>query len=111
MLVGEAAPSGPVGGKVLASRASQFFASAEARSSRFLIPIRVAAVSWYLMSAKLTCALGAYALLALVAAIALTEPRLKAGVFVLMAALAAKTSIGEIKRRSEQNEQQPTPPE
>ena len=29
MLVGEAAPSGPVGRKVLASRASQFFASAE----------------------------------------------------------------------------------
>ena len=29
MLVGEAAPSGPVGGKVSASRASQFFASAE----------------------------------------------------------------------------------
>jgi len=32
MLVGEAAPSGPVGGKVLASRARQFFASAEASS-------------------------------------------------------------------------------
>ena len=29
MLVGEAAPSGPVGGEVLASRAGQFFASAE----------------------------------------------------------------------------------
>ena len=30
MLVGEAAPSGPVGRKVLASRAGRFFASPEA---------------------------------------------------------------------------------
>ena len=30
MPVGEAAPSGPVGGKVLASKAGQLFASAEA---------------------------------------------------------------------------------
>ena len=49
------------------------------------------------MSAKLFWALAAYALLALVAAILLTEPRLKAGVLVLMAALAAKTWIGELK--------------
>jgi len=37
MLVGEAAQSGPVGGKVLASRAGQFFASADGgRDQRFL---------------------------------------------------------------------------
>jgi len=39
MLVGEAAPSGPVGDKVLASRAGQFFASAEASGfTQFLHP-------------------------------------------------------------------------
>jgi len=58
------------------------------------------------MSAKLLFALGAYVLLAIAAAIVLTEPRLKAGVLVLMAALAAKTWIGELKRRSEQKEGQ-----
>jgi len=61
------------------------------------------------MSAKLLFALGAYVLLAIAAALVLTEPRLKAGVLVLMAALAAKTWIGELKRRSEQKEGQSSP--
>jgi len=58
------------------------------------------------MSAKLFLALGAYVLLGIAAAIVLTEPRLKAGVLVLLTALAAKTWIGELKRRSEQKEGQ-----
>ena len=36
MLIGEAAQSEPIGGKVLASRAGQFFASAEAISQQQL---------------------------------------------------------------------------
>ena len=61
------------------------------------------------MSAKLFLALGAYALLAIVAATVLTDPRLKAAVIVLMAALAVKTWIGELKRRSELKSQQANP--
>lgn len=61
------------------------------------------------MSAKLFLALGAYALLAIVAATVLIDPRLKAAVIVLMAALAAKTWIGELKRRSELKSQPANP--
>lgn len=61
------------------------------------------------MPAKLFLALGAYALLAIVAATVLIDPRLKAAVIVLMAALAAKTWIGELKRRSEQKSEQANP--
>jgi len=61
------------------------------------------------MSSKFLFALVAYVLLAIAAAILLTEPRLKAGVLVLLAALAAKTWIGELKHRSEQKEGQSSP--
>ena len=62
------------------------------------------------MSTKLFFALTVYSILAAVAAVVLTEPRLKAGVLVLMAALACKTWIGELKQRSEQKVRPPSNP-
>ena len=62
------------------------------------------------MSTKLFSALVAYSVLAAVAAIFLTEPRLKAGVLVVMAALACKTWIDELKRRSELKQPPPAKP-
>ena len=62
------------------------------------------------MRTKLFFALVAYSVLAAVAAVFLTEPRLKTGVIVLMAALACKTWIGELKHRSEQKETPPSNP-
>jgi 1,4-dihydroxy-2-naphthoate octaprenyltransferase len=63
---------------------------------------------------KLTAALFGYLLLALVATFVLQEPRLKAALIVLMAALAAKTVIAEMQDRQRAKEAasaQTDPPE
>ena len=46
MLVGEAAPSGPVGGKVLAKRAGQFLASAERLASGLALALVVLSATY-----------------------------------------------------------------
>jgi hypothetical protein len=59
------------------------------------------------MRRKFPVALGAYALLAAVGVLVVEEPRLRAAVLVLLAALAVKTWIAELQYRQAERERLP----
>ena len=56
------------------------------------------------MRRKFHAALAAYGILALVGVLTVDEPRLRAAVLVLLAALAVKTWIGELQHRQAERE-------
>lgn len=56
------------------------------------------------MRTKFHVALAAYALLAALAALTLEEPKIRAAVLVLLAALAVKTWIAEMQHRQAERE-------
>ena len=63
------------------------------------------------MRRKFAAALGAYAVLGALAAWILEEPRLRAAVLVLLAALAVKTWLAELQYRQASRDRLPGAPE